>query len=51
MVNTLFTHRLEPPFKSNGDSKRFDAKNDSPSPHHIAETPCGKGFRHGESLP
>ena len=35
----------------NGGSKRGDARNDSLSPHHVAETPCGKGFRHGESLP
>ena len=31
--------------------KGVDERNDSPSPHHIAEMPCGKGFRHGESLP
>ena len=51
MVNTLFIHRLEPPFWSFGGSKGVDVKNDSPSPHDIAETPSSKGFRHGESLP
>ena len=50
LVMMLFTHRLEASNEWNGGSKGGDARNDSPSPHHIAETPCGKGFRHGESL-